>query len=78
MLKQGGSFRENQVVAERVMDSGDLERERGVTILAKNTATYYNGVRDQYRRYARTCRFRRRSGARLENGEWRAAACGFV
>ena len=45
MLKQGGSFRENQVVAERVMDSGDLERERGITILAKNTATYYNGVK---------------------------------
>lgn len=35
MLKQSGIFRENQVVAERVMDSGDLERERGITILAK-------------------------------------------
>ena len=45
MLKQGGSFRDNQVVAERVMDSGDLERERGITILAKNTATYYNDVK---------------------------------
>ncbi len=45
MLKQGGSFRENQVVAERVMDSNDLERERGITILAKNTATDYKGVK---------------------------------
>ena len=38
MLKQGGVFRENQAVAERVMDSNDLERERGITILAKNTS----------------------------------------
>ncbi len=45
MLKQGGEFRENQAVAERVMDSGDIERERGITILAKNTATMYNGVK---------------------------------
>ena len=37
MLKQGGVFRENQAVAERVMDSNDIERERGITILAKNT-----------------------------------------
>lgn len=35
MLKQGGAFRENQVVAERVMDNNDIERERGITILAK-------------------------------------------
>ncbi|MDE6763568.1 MAG: translational GTPase TypA, partial [Oscillospiraceae bacterium] len=45
MLKQGGAFRENQTVAERVMDSNDLERERGITILAKNTAVMYNGVK---------------------------------
>lgn len=45
MLKQGGAFRENQVVAERVMDNGDIERERGITILAKNTAANYNGVK---------------------------------
>ncbi len=45
MLKQGGAFRENQNVAERVMDSNDLERERGITILAKNTAVMYNGVK---------------------------------
>lgn len=45
MLKQGGAFRENQVVAERVMDTGDLERERGITILAKNTAAHYKDVK---------------------------------
>jgi len=45
MLKQGGAFHENQVVAERAMDSGDIERERGITILAKNTAVHYNGVK---------------------------------
>ena len=37
LLKQGGIYRDNQVVEERVMDSNDLERERGITILAKNT-----------------------------------------
>ena len=43
MLKQGGVYRENQEVVDRVMDSNDLERERGITILAKNTAS--NAVR---------------------------------
>ncbi|MDR0898695.1 MAG: translational GTPase TypA [Oscillospiraceae bacterium] len=45
MLRQSGTFRENQQVAERVMDSGDLERERGITILAKNTAIHWKGVK---------------------------------
>jgi GTP-binding protein len=45
MLKFGGMFRENQEVAERVMDSNDLERERGITILAKNTSTYYKDTK---------------------------------
>ncbi|MBR5372213.1 MAG: translational GTPase TypA [Oscillospiraceae bacterium] len=45
MLKQSGAFRENQTVSERVMDSNDLERERGITILAKNTSVMYNGVK---------------------------------
>ena len=45
MLKQSGIFRENQEVAERVMDSNDIERERGITILSKNTAVTYNGVK---------------------------------
>lgn len=45
MLKQGGAFRENQVVQDRVMDNNDLERERGITILAKNTSANYKGVK---------------------------------
>ena len=45
MLKQSGIFRSNESVAERVMDSGDLERERGITILSKNTAVMYNNVK---------------------------------
>ncbi|MBQ2967086.1 MAG: translational GTPase TypA [Clostridia bacterium] len=45
MLKQSGTFRENQVVEERVMDSNDIERERGITILAKNTSIYYKDVK---------------------------------
>src|SRR5574342_1021003 len=45
MLKQSHIFRENQTVVERVLDSNDLERERGITILAKNTAVTYRGVK---------------------------------
>ena len=45
MLKQGGAYHENQTVRERVMDSGDLERERGITILAKNTSVHWHGVK---------------------------------
>ncbi len=45
MLKQGGVFRDNQAVNDRVMDSGDLERERGITILAKNTAVHYGDTK---------------------------------
>lgn len=45
MLKQGGIYRENQATEERVMDSNAIERERGITILAKNTAVHYNGVK---------------------------------
>ena len=45
LLRQSGVFRANEVVAERVMDSNDLERERGITILSKNTAVMYDGVK---------------------------------
>lgn len=45
LLKQSGTFRSNQVVQDRVMDSNDIERERGITILAKNTAVFYNGAK---------------------------------
>ncbi|NMA65620.1 MAG: GTP-binding protein, partial [Clostridiaceae bacterium] len=45
MLKQSGIFRSNEKVAERVMDSNDLEREKGITIMSKNTAVLYKGTR---------------------------------
>ena len=45
LLKQSGTFRANESVAERVMDSNELERERGITILAKNTALFYKGIK---------------------------------
>ena len=45
LLKQSGVFRENQDVAERVMDSNAIERERGITILSKNTAVTYKGTK---------------------------------
>jgi GTP-binding protein len=60
LLKQSGSFRENQRVAERAMDSNDLEKERGITILAKATSVELEGHTHQYRRHARPRRFRRR------------------
>ena len=45
LLKQSGTFRENEHVDERVMDSNDIEKERGITILAKNTSVMYNGIK---------------------------------
>lgn len=45
MLKQSGTFRDNQAVDDRVMDSNDIERERGITILAKNTSIHYKDVK---------------------------------
>ncbi len=45
MLRQSGIFRDNEVVVERVLDSNALERERGITILAKNTAVYYQEIK---------------------------------
>ena len=45
LLKQSGVFRANQEVADRVMDSNDIERERGITILSKNTAVYYKDTK---------------------------------
>ena len=45
LLKQSGTFRANEAVNERVMDSNDLERERGITILSKNTSVMYNGIK---------------------------------
>ena len=45
LLKQSGAFRENQDVAERIMDSNDIEKERGITILAKNTSIFYKDIK---------------------------------
>src|ERR1700730_4798640 len=45
MLRQAGTFRDNEVMVERVMDSNDLERERGITILAKNTSVRWKGTK---------------------------------
>ena len=45
LLKQSGVYRSNQAIQERVMDSNDIEKERGITILAKNTAIHYEGVK---------------------------------
>ena len=69
---QSGVFRANQEVAERVMDSNDLERERGITILAKNTAVHYGDDQDQHRRHPRPQRLRRRGRARAQDGRRRA------
>ncbi len=56
LLHQSGTFRANERVAERAMDSNDLERERGITIMAKNTAVHYKRRPDQHRRHARATR----------------------
>ena len=68
LLHQSGIFRVNERVVERVMDNTDLERERGITILAKNTAVHYQGPADQHRRHARPCRLRRRGRADALDG----------
>lgn len=63
ILKQGGIFRENQSVADRVMDSNDLERERGITILAKKHVGLLQEHENKYCGHAGACGLRRRSGA---------------
>ena len=60
LLRQSGVFRANEQVQERVMDSGDLERERGITILSKNTAIKYKELQNKHNRYAGPCGLRRR------------------
>ncbi len=78
MLWQTGAFRANQDVAERVMDSMDLEREKGITILAKNTAIRYGDGDerrdDQHRRHSRARRLRRRGRAGAVDGRRRPPA----
>lgn len=68
LLKQSGVFRNNQEVAERVMDSNDIERERGITILSKNTAVTYK-IQNQHYRYPGPCGLRRRGRTCPENGK---------
>ena len=74
LLQQSGAFRENQRVAERAMDSNDLERERGITILAKVTSILWQGHPHQHRRHAGPRRFRRRGRAHPQHGRRRAGA----
>ena len=63
LFRQSGTFRDNQRVEERAMDSNDLEKERGITILAKCTSVEWHGDPHQHRRHARPRRFRRRGRA---------------
>ncbi len=74
MLWQSGAFRTGQDVNERVMDSMDLEREKGITILAKNTSVRPRGGQAQHRRHARARRLRRRGRARADDGRRRRPA----
>ena len=55
IMKQSGAFRENQKIDERLMDSGDLEKERGITILAKPTSVIWKNTTHKYNRYPWTC-----------------------
>ena len=71
LMKQSGSFRENEVVDERLMDSGELEKERGITILAKARINKLARFKSKYYRYTWTQRFRCRSGACIKYGRWR-------
>ncbi len=63
LFRQSGTFRDNQRVEERAMDSNDLEKERGITILAKCTSVDWTGHAHQHRRHAGSRRFRRRGRA---------------
>ena len=72
MLRQSGQFRASQLQGERILDSNDLERERGITILAKNIAINYGDDQDQHHRHARPRGLRRRGRADPPDGRRRA------
>ena len=74
LLWQSGAFRANQDVADRVLDSMDLEREKGITILAKNTSVRYRGVKLNIVDTPGSRRLRGRGGARADDGRRRAPA----
>ena len=74
LLQQSGTFRDNQRQVERAMDSNDLERERGITILAKATSILWQRHPHQHRRHAGPRRFRRRGRAHPQHGRRRAGA----
>ena len=76
MLRQSGTFRANEQVAERVMDSNELERERGITILAKNTAINYGGGKINIVDTPGHADFGGEVERALEDGGWRNAAGG--
>ena len=73
LLRQSGTFAAHQKIAERVMDSNDIEKERGITILAKNCAIEYGGTHINIVDTPGPRRLRRRSGARAVDG--RHACC---
>ena len=72
MLRQTGAFRANQELTDRVLDSGDLEREKGITILAKHTAVPYGSVKITIVDTPGPRRLRRRGGAGAGHGRRRA------
>ena len=74
MLRQTGAFGAHTALTDRVMDSGDLEREKGITILAKNTAVHWRRPDDQHRRHPRPRGLRRRGRAGPRHGRRRAPA----
>jgi hypothetical protein len=76
LLQQSGTLDRRSAGAERIMDSNDQERERGITILAKNTAINYQRLPHQHRRYAGARGFRRRGRACAVHGRLGAAAGG--
>ena len=74
LLKQSNIFRDNQLSPERIMDSYDQEKERGITIFAKHTSVYFEDYQNQHHRYSRPRRLFRRSGAHPRHGQFRSAA----